>query len=119
MPERQRGSVDERLRATPAAVASDARERVAPVTAGALLPLGETDPHGADEAVLVEVQDDPRACPPRGGKGPPAERRVEVVSVDDAGPMRADRVGHLSRLQSPAKESQCRCRRPKLRRVAC
>ena len=88
LPEGQPGPVDDGLGAGSPAAAQDAGERVAPVTAGARLAPREADADGADEPVLVQVEDDPGAGLPRGGERPPAERGVEVVGVEHARPVR-------------------------------
>ncbi len=71
-------------RASAAAVVDHARQRVVGVAARALATRGEADPDGADCPVLVKMRDDARARFARRGERPPAERGLQVVSVDDA-----------------------------------
>ena len=104
---RERGGVGHRLHARAAAVQAHARQRVAPVAARAVL-AGRVDARAdrADEAVVVQVQDRPRAGRPRRRQRAPAERRVEVVRVDDprarAPHRRGDVVGCQPAAQQPA-----------------
>ncbi len=105
LPERERRAVDDRLLAGAAAVQAHAGERVAPVAARAVLAVGEARPDGADEPVVVEVQDRPRAGGAGGCERAPAERRVEVVGVDGAGARAADRVGDLLGAQAAAEQA--------------
>ena len=81
LPECQRGAICERLGQAPAAVEADPRQRVAAMAAGALLAAREAHADGADEAVLVQMEDDPRASGARRRERAPTERRMHVVRV--------------------------------------
>ena len=53
--------------------------------AGALAPLGETHTYGADQAVLVQVKDDPGTLCARRRQRSPAEGRLKVVGMENPG----------------------------------
>ena len=106
LPQRQPGGVGGRLSARAAAVQAHARERVAAVAAGAVLAVREARADRADEPVVVQVQDDPRARRARGVQRAPAERRLQVVGVDDAG------AGARARRRPPRPGAGRRRRRP-------
>ena len=98
LPQREPGAVGGRLGArAAAAVQPHARARVAPVAARAVGAAGEAGPDRADEPVVVQVQDDPGAGLARGGQRAPAERRLDVVRVDDARAGAPHRVADLVR----------------------
>jgi hypothetical protein len=101
----QGGGVDQRLGAGAAAVEADARAGVAVLAARAVLPARvHAGADGADEPVVVQVQDDLRAGVAGCGESARAERRVRVVGVDDAGTGAAHDVRDLPGVVAAAQE---------------
>ena len=105
LPERERRGVDGRLGARAAAVQADARPGVAAVAARAVRAAGEARADRADEAVVVQVQDGPGAGLLCGGERAPAERRVEVVRVDDPRLRALDGPRHLVRIEAASQQA--------------
>ena len=105
LPQRQRRAVGRRLDAVAAAVQAHPRARVAAMAARAVRAAREARADRADEAVVVQVQDGLR--PRRAGRGEraPAERRVEVVGVDDARAAAADGRRDVAGLQAAAEQA--------------
>ena len=118
LPGRQRGGVEGGLRDAAAAVAGEPWERVASVAAGALLAAGEAHPDRAHEPVLVQVQHHPRPRLTSRRQRPPAEARLQVVSVDQPGARPPHGVRDLPRGLAAAQQPQRRLRPPGRRRVA-
>ena len=104
LPQRERGGVGRRLRRRAAAVQPHSRQRVPAMTTGAVRAVGEAGADGAHEPVVVEVQDDARAGLLRRGERAPAERRVDVVGVDDPRAAAPHRVAHLVRSEPAAQQ---------------
>ena len=122
LPQRERGAVDRRLGTGAAAVAPHAGQRVAAVAAGAVRTAREARADRADEAVVVQVQHRPRARRARGRERPPAERRVQVVRVDDprAGAPHGvgDLLGRQAAAEQPGRRAGAADRRAVARRAA-
>ena len=118
LPERQRRAVHEAFGHRAAAAQSHAGERVPAVAAGAVGPAGEAGADRAHEPVVVQVQHDPRAGLARRLQRPPAERRMHVVRVHDAGALAPHRGGHRVRLQAAAEQPERSARRAQVPRVA-
>ena len=83
------------------------------------MPVGvEARPDRADQAVVVEVEHDTGARAPGRGERAPAERRVDVVRVDDAGAGAPHGGRDLVRVQAAREHPRRRLRAAERGRVA-
>ena len=86
---------------------ADARQRVAPMAAGALGAAGEAHPDRAHQAILVEVQNDAGAGAARSGQRAPPEQGMQVVRVHHAGAAEAHRAHHFIDAEILEMDSNC------------
>ena len=75
------------------------------MTAGALLASGEADADGADESVLVKLEYDSGTGRAGCQESTPAEGRMDVVRVDNAGTGLSDGSRNLARVQAAGEQA--------------
>jgi hypothetical protein len=72
------------------------------------------DPNRAEEAEIVQVQNRPRPGLPRRRQRPPAEQRMQIVSVDHLCPQASNRVSNLFWIHSAGYQCTRRANLPRL-----
>ena len=109
-PGAERAGIDGSLGArAAAAVEPHARARVATVAAGAVVAgRVKAGTGSADEAVLVERENGPRAGLARSGESAPSEGRQQVVAMDHASSGARDRVRDFGGIKTAAGKRQGR-----------
>ncbi len=114
----ERGGVDGRLGQRAAAVEREPRqgEAVVAAKAGTAVARGHAD--RAEEAHVVQLEDDPRAGLARGGERARAEQRQHVVEVHDVGSQLHGGGGHVVLVAPAAPERSRRAAAADLGRAA-
>ena len=110
--------VDRRLGRRVAAVQHEAGQGEAAAAAKARRAVAEAGGDRAEQAEVVEVEDDAGAGVARGLQGPGAEQGVDVVEVGDVGAGSANGIRHLVLVHAAAQQGGRRARSGNVRAVA-